>query len=63
MSNYALHDGATVLNVIVADSEEVAEAVTGLSAIETDGVPWIGWTLADGEWVAPQEPEPAPVTE
>lgn len=61
MANFAIHDGTTVQNVIVADSKEIAEEVTGLSAVETDGQPWIGWTLVDGEWIAPPEPEPEPV--
>ena len=59
MPDFALHDGSTVQNVIVADSQEIAEEVTGLSAVETVGEPWIGWTLIDGVWTAP-EPEPAP---
>ena len=70
MSNFAIIDGDTVVNVIVADSREIAEEVTGLSAVETDGEPWIGWTLIDGEWVAPPpppapepDPEPAPAPE
>lgn len=67
MANFAIIDSNTVVNVIVADSQEIAAAVTGLSVIETEGVPWIDWTLVDGEWVAPSpppapepEPEPAP---
>lgn len=67
MPDYAMHNGGTVVNVIVAESQEIAEKVTGLNAVETSGVPWIGWTLVNGEWVAPlepePEPEPAPVTE
>jgi hypothetical protein len=58
MSNYALHDGSRVVNVILAESQEVAESVTGLTALETEGEPWIGWTLSDGVWVAPPQPEP-----
>lgn len=63
MPNFAINDGNTVVNVIVADSKEIAEEVTGLLAVETDGEPWTGWTLIDGEWVAPAlppEPEPHP---
>lgn len=65
MPNFAIHDGTTVQNVIVADSQEIAEEVTGLQAFPApeDGVPWIGWTLIDGEWVepaSPSEPEPEP---
>ncbi len=61
MPNFAIHDGSTVQNVIVADSQEIAEEVTGLYAVETEGEPWVGWTLIDGVWTAP--PEPAPVEE
>lgn len=60
MPNFAIHDGSTVVNVIVADSKEIAEEVTGLSAVEADGEPWIGWTLVDGVWTAPPQPEPEP---
>lgn len=58
MPDFAIHDGTTVQNVIVADSQEIAEEVTGLSAVETEGEPWIGWTLDGGVWVAPPQPEP-----
>jgi hypothetical protein len=53
MPTYAVHDGSAVLNVIVADTLEIAEAVTGLSALASDGVPWIGWTLHDDKWRPP----------
>jgi hypothetical protein len=72
MANFAIHDGATVVNVIVADSVEIAEQITGLQAIETTGQPWTNWIYKDGEWVdpfAPVEPvqtiedeEPAAIT-
>lgn len=61
MANYAIHDGTTVVNVIVAENQQVAEEVTGMAAVETDGSPWIGWTLVNGEWAEPlPEPEPEP---
>lgn len=63
MARFAVYDGVTVRNVIVAESQEIAEDVTSLSAVETTGVPWIGWVLVDGEWVAPPEPEPEPESE
>lgn len=53
MARYAVHDGTTVHNVIVAESQEIAEQVTRLAAIETTGVPWIGWTLHGDEWRPP----------
>lgn len=57
MATFAVHDGTTVRNVIVADSAAIAEEVTGLTAIETDGVPWIEWTLYDDEWRPPMPTE------
>lgn len=54
MSDYALHDGNVVSNVIVAQSQAAADYVAGaLTALETDGVPWIGWTLHGDEWRPP----------
>lgn len=53
MPNFAIHDGTTVVNVIIADSVEVAEELTGLSALETEGAPWIGWTMEVEGWRPP----------
>lgn len=58
MTNYAIHDGVTVSNVIVCDTQGLAEELTGMQALETEGVPWIGWTYVDGAWVPPAPPEP-----
>lgn len=63
MANFAIHDGTRVINVVVADSQEVAESVTGLQAVETSGEPWIDWTLEGGVWTAPVQPEPEPAPE
>lgn len=57
MSNYAIHDGKKVINVIVAESLEIAESITGLNAIETTGEPWIEWTLEEEGW---RKPSPYP---
>lgn len=57
MPNYAIHENGLVVNVIVAESQEIAETVAGLPAIQTAGEPWLGWRLVDDAWVAP---EPAP---
>lgn len=54
MPNYAIRDGSKIINVIVAESAGIAEEATGLSAIETEGEPWIDWTLYDGSWRRPQ---------
>lgn len=55
MPNFAIINKNTVLNVIVADTKEIALAVeeTADDAIETTGQPWIGWTLVDGVWIEP----------
>lgn len=59
MPNYAIYDGHLVSNVIVADTQEIAEQVTGLSALEVvDGQPWIDWTLIDGVWIEPVTVKP-----
>jgi hypothetical protein len=63
MANFAVHDGSTVVNVIVADSKEIAEEVTGLQAIETTGQPWAGWIYVDGAWVDPKPVEVIEVVE
>lgn len=63
MPNFAIHDGNTVVNVVVADTQEIAESVTQMQAVETDGVPWIGWTFEDGVWTAPPVPDTTPEPE
>lgn len=57
MPTYAVHDGTRVHNVIIAETVDVAQDVTGLTAIETEGAPWIGWTLHGDEWRPPQPAE------
>jgi hypothetical protein len=54
--NFAIIENDKVINVISADSQEIAEQATGLEALETTGEPWIGWKRIDGIWVNP-EPE------
>lgn len=58
MSYYAIIENNKVVNVIVAESQDIAEKATNLSAIETTGVPWINWTLEDGSW-RPPSPYPS----
>lgn len=53
MPTYAIHDGVTVVNAIVAETQEIAELVTGLQAIETTGEPWICWTMEKEGWRSP----------
>lgn len=55
MTNYAIIEDNKVINVIVADSAELAAEVTGKEVVEaTDGL-WIDWTRTDGVWSAPEE--------
>lgn len=61
MANYLIIENNKVVNVIVADTKEIAEEVTGLEAIEVTGSePWINWTRTDGVWSAPVIPEEIP---
>jgi pyridoxal biosynthesis lyase PdxS len=55
MANYALIKDGVVNNVIVADTKEIAEEVTGLTCVEyTDENPaGIGWSYDGAEFTAP----------
>lgn len=53
MTDFAVINGDTVVNVIVAESREIAEAVTGLLIMQTEGEPWIGWTMESDGWRPP----------
>jgi hypothetical protein len=53
---FAIIENDKVINVISADSQEVAEQATGLEVLETTGEPWIDWTRIDGVWIKPEEP-------
>ena len=52
MPNYAIYNDNIVVNVIVANSIENIDPSIG-NAIETDGEPWIGWTLEEDGWRPP----------
>jgi hypothetical protein len=54
MANFAVIENETVTNVIVAETKEIAEAVTGAECVECDGSFWIGSTRVDGKWVSPK---------
>ena len=56
MANYAVIKDGVVDNVIVADTQEIAEMVTGLTCVEVSnepGSPGIGWTYDGAEFAAP----------
>jgi hypothetical protein len=46
MSNFAVIENGKVINVIVAESKQIAEDVTNLNCVEIEwipGAPGIGW--------------------
>lgn len=53
MNNYAIIDNKKIINVVVAESKEMAEQITGKEVIETTGAPWIDWILLNDVWTAP----------
>lgn len=53
MKKYAIIDHNEIVNVISAESEEEAKLVSGLDVIETEGQPWLYWTLKDDVWIPP----------
>lgn len=57
MANYAVMSGNTVTNVIVCDSKEVAEQVTGATCIEytNENPAGIGYTWDGSAFIAPSQ--------
>jgi hypothetical protein len=57
MPNYAIKNGSVIVNVIVAETKEIAKTVTNLEAIEvTEELPLgIGWKFVDNEWQIPED--------
>jgi hypothetical protein len=56
MANYAVIKNGIVDNVIIADTKEIAEMVTGLTCVEYEnipGAPGIGWSYDGAEFAAP----------
>jgi hypothetical protein len=54
--NYAIIENETVINIIVAENEEIAQNISGSNEIvllenESFG---IGWTRVDGVWIDPR---------
>ena len=52
MKNFAIINNGIVENCIVAESQLIAEEVTGLTCVEYT-VPSIGYTYVDGKFIAP----------
>lgn len=66
MPNYLIIRGNKVENIIVAETQEIAELVSpnATEVIESTGSePWINWTLVNGTWTAPPVEEPTLITE
>ena len=58
MTNYLVIENNKVINVIVADTAEIATEVTGKEVIEsTSSEPWIDWTRSGDTWIAPVREE------
>lgn len=55
MDNYAVYDSErnVVVNVVVAESAEIAEEICGAAIFPTTGIPWIGWWRSDDTWCPP----------
>ena len=53
MANFAVINNDVVTNVIVADTLEIAQELTGLECFETNGSPWINWTRSGNTWIDP----------
>lgn len=59
MTNYLVIEDNKVINVIVADTAEIAAEVTGKEVIEsTSSEPWLNWTRSGNTWSAPVIEEP-----
>ena len=58
MADFAIVRDDTVVNVVVAEDEGIAKAVTGLAVLPiVNGVPGMGWTLETEGW---RQPSPFP---
>jgi hypothetical protein len=57
--NYLVIENDEVVNVVVADTAEIAAEVTGKEVLEaTENGPGIGWVRSNGEWSNPNHVEP-----
>jgi hypothetical protein len=56
MSNFAVIENGIIKNLIICDSKEIAEELTGLDCIQYDTTeisPECGWEVVDGEIINP----------
>jgi len=63
MTNYAIIENDKVINVIVADTAEIAIELTGKEVAEATDRLWVGWTRTDGTWLPPIQEEPEIIEE
>lgn len=59
MAKFAVLQGSSISNLIIADNVESAELATKLTCIELDENSFvgIGWSYVDGEFMAPAKVE------
>ena len=59
MANYLVIEDNKVVNVIFADTAEIAAEVTGKEVLESIlSEPWLNWTRSGNTWSAPVVEEP-----
>jgi hypothetical protein len=59
MASYGVLEGILIVNVIIAETKEIAEQVTGKTCVDLPPLnAGIGWTYENGTFTAPVEPEP-----
>jgi hypothetical protein len=68
MANFAVVENSIVINVIVAENQQIADEV--VSATNNDDIAvylgeddiyvTMGWTYENGQFIAPPAPEPSP---
>ena len=54
MKNWIIVENDIVINLIIADTKEIAQEVSGKEAIGDNGYICIGWDRKSGEWKSPQ---------
>ena len=53
MSNWFIINNNTIIDVIIADSQEYVEQAFLLEVLPDDGIKSIGWTRSSGMWQSP----------
>jgi hypothetical protein len=62
MSYFAVIEDNKIVNVIVADSKEIAEQVTSLQCVNVDGIDaGIGWSYDGTTFTSPYKPNLPPI--